>query len=57
LHVIAGRLFLLIKEKIGYVTSSLCHMGADWAVLTIVYLIVYYININKKMPISGIDIS
>lgn len=45
-----GRVFIYLREKFGYITTSLVHMGADIAVLTIAMLILYYLNFKDDSP-------
>ena len=41
---IGGRILLYIKEKFGLLVVSLTHLGADWGIIHIMFLIIYYVN-------------
>lgn len=40
----SGRVFVYLNEKIGILTASLFHMGADAAVIVVMFLIIYYVD-------------
>lgn len=44
-----GRILIYIKEKIGIIAGIIMHMGGDMAVITIMFLILYYMNKNKEI--------
>lgn len=52
--MVSGRVFIFVQKKIGIVTAAMMHMGADWAILTIAFLIIFYVQKNKQIPLIGV---
>jgi len=40
--ILFGKLFYELRMRFGYWTASLTHMGADWSVITLALILVYF---------------